>query len=91
MKTPLIQARNLGPVSVREFARLRIHTLEQLQELGWEEACLLWAGRFPSRINLNAFRSVIGAVYGVDWNRIPPDDDARARRLIDRLRRSRRS
>jgi hypothetical protein len=91
MNTPIVKARNLGPVCAREFARLGIYTLEHLRDLGWKEACLMWAERFPSRINLNAFRSVIGAVYDVDWNRIPPEEDADARRTLDQLRRQKRA
>lgn len=88
MPTPLIEGRNIGPVTAREFERLGIYTVEQLRELGWKEACLLWVERFPSRINLNAFRSVAGAVYGVDYNQIPPDEDADVRRTIIELRRA---
>ena len=86
MPTPLIKARNLGPASAREFGKLGIHTLEHLRELGWKEACLLWAEKFPARVNLNAFRSVIGAVYDVDWNRIPPREEEAARRILHQLR-----
>jgi hypothetical protein len=82
----LINGKNIGPVTAREFARLGIHTVEELRELGWKEACLLWVERFPARINLNAFRSVIGAIYGADWNRIPPDEDADAQRTVKELR-----
>ena len=91
MKTPLDQARNLGPVSSREFAALGVHTLEHLCELGWEEACLLWVERYPARVNLNAFTSVIGAVQGVAWNEINPTDRQRAKVLIAELRRRGRS
>lgn len=85
--TPLRRARNLGPVSARELAGLGIQSLEQLREIGWREACLMWAERCPRRINLNAFRSVIGAVYGVSWNEIPVLEDLEARSLIASLRR----
>ncbi len=91
MTTPLDQARNLGPVSSREFAALGVHTLERLCELGWEEACLLWVERYPARINLNAFTSVIGAIQGVAWNEINPADRQRAKVLIAELRRRGRS
>lgn len=84
--TPLTKARNLGPASAGEFAVLGVRTLEHLRELGWREACLMWVERFPSRINLNAFRSVVGAVYGVGWNEIPPEEDAAVRRLLKELR-----
>lgn len=84
--TPLTKARNLGPASAREFAALGVRTLEHLRELGWREACLLWVERFPARINLNAFRSVVGAIYDVPWNRIPPDEEAAVQRLLRELR-----
>ncbi len=87
MTTPLEQARNVGPVWSREFAALGLHTLEHLCEHGWEEACLLWVERYPDRINLNAFTSVIGAIQGVAWNEINPADRQRAKLLIVELRR----
>jgi hypothetical protein len=85
MRTPLIQCRNISPVTAREFGRLGVYTVEQLKELGWKEACLLRAECFLSRINLNVFRSVIGAVYGVDYQ-IPPDEDADTQRKVIELR-----
>jgi hypothetical protein len=90
-RTPLIRGKNIGPVTAGEFERLGIHTLEHLRDVGWREACLLWVERFPSRINLNAFRSVIGAVYGLEYNHIPPDEDAAARRMVENLRRTARA
>ena len=89
MPTPLIEGKNIGPVTAHEFASLGIFTLEQLMDLGWREACLLWVERYPERINLNAFRSVIGAVYNVSYNQIPPQDDAEAVLLVRHLRHSR--
>lgn len=91
MKTPLEQGRNLGPVASREFATFGVHTLEHLCELGWEEACLLWVERYPARINLNAFTSVIGAIKDLAWNEIDPADRQRAKVLIAELRRRARS
>ena len=90
-RTPLIQGKNIGPVTAKEFERLGIYSVEQLQELGWREAFLLWAERFPSRINLNAFRSVIGAVYGLDYNQIPPEEVEEAVRTVQELRRATRA
>ena len=86
MPTSLIEARNIGPVTAREFASLGVFTLEQLMDLGWREACLLWVERYPERINLNAFRSVIGAIHNVDYNQIPPQDDVEAVQLVPSLR-----
>lgn len=89
MRTPIEKARNLGPVSARELASLGIRTLEQLQELGWREACLLWAERYPARINLNAFVSVVGAIREQAWNEIDPASREEARRLVLKLRKER--
>ena len=87
MGTPLIKGRNIGPVVARELERLGISTVEQLKELGWKEVCLLWAESYPARINLNAFRAIIGAVYDLNHNCIPPEEDADARRTVKELRR----
>jgi hypothetical protein len=88
MATPLSKAKNLGPVCVRELAQVDVHTLERLRELGWEEACLMWIERFPARINLNAFRGVIGAIHDVHWNAVPPEEDRVAQRMVKELRRA---
>lgn len=34
--TPIRLARNLGPMSEAEFGAIGIHTLEELQKIGWE-------------------------------------------------------
>lgn len=85
-RTPIAKAKNLGPVSAREFASLGMTALERLQEMGWTEACLLSTERYPARVNLNAFVSVIGAIEERVWHEIDPAVKEEARRLIARLR-----
>ena len=82
-------AKNLGPVCARELGQLGIHTLEHMRDLGWQEVCLKWVERFPSRVNLNAFRCVIGAICDVRWSEIPQEADAEAQRMVRQLRRER--
>jgi hypothetical protein len=87
MRTPIGKARNLGPESEAAFARAGIHSLEHLQELGWEEACLRMVEARPDFLNLNAWVSVIGAIADVDWRRVDPADKERARQRIAALKR----
>lgn len=79
----------LGPTCDPELASLGIHTLDDLRELGWEEACVRWAEAYPLRLNVNAFVGVIAAVEGVDWRRLDDGWKRRARALRDRLARPR--
>ena len=78
--------KNLGPVSRKELHLIGIHSLADIQKLGWEEVCIRWAGRFPQRINLNAFTSIIGAELDCDWRNVPPALRRRAEALASRLK-----
>jgi hypothetical protein len=51
-RTPLENARNLGPTSASELAAAGIHSLEQLREIGWEDALLRLVRACPNRLNL---------------------------------------
>jgi len=77
----------LGPTCGPELASLGIETVEDLQELGWEEACTRWAEAFPLRLNLNAFYGVVAAIEGVDWRDLDDGWKRRVRALRDRLAR----
>ncbi len=79
--------RNIGPLTRAELASVGIHSAEQMVELGWQEVCLRWVEAFPARANLNAFAAVIGAIDGVDWRQIDPEQKEAARKLAQRLRR----
>jgi hypothetical protein len=87
--TKLAKARNLGPQSGAELESIGIKSLEQLREIGWEDACTRWAERYPARVNLNAFASVIGAIHDLDWREIDPALKDEARRLIQTIREER--
>lgn len=87
-RTPIHQARNLGPVSTEVLARVGVVTLEQLIELGWEEVALRVMAEQPRFINLNMLRALIGAIYDVDFRNVPDGELARARELIRTLKES---
>lgn len=82
MNTPISKARNLGPVSEVELESVGITSLEQMVEMGWENVCLRYVEMYPSRLNLNAFTSIIGAIYDQDWRKIDPDLKIQAKKLI---------
>ncbi|MFO0584329.1 MAG: TfoX/Sxy family DNA transformation protein [Anaeromyxobacter sp.] len=75
----------LGPTCAPELASIGLETVEDLRELGWEEACIRWVEAFPLRLNVNAFYGVIAAVEGVDWRELDEGWKRRARALRDRL------
>ena len=85
-RTPVAKARNLGPVTGRELNSVGIYSLEQLRQLGWEEACLRWIRLFPGRLNRNAFSALLGALEDVDWRSLSPTQQLEVERLVHKLR-----
>lgn len=88
--TPLEDPRNLGPVCAPELRHAGIESLEQLRELGWEEAYVRWVELFPERINVNAAVAMIGAEQGIDWRKVSSADRNRAKKIVASLRRAKR-
>lgn len=82
MKRPL-----LGPTCGPELAAIGIETVDDLRELGWEEACIRWSEAFPLRLNVNAFYGIVAAIEGVDWRTLDAGWKARIRALKTRLAR----
>ena len=80
------KALNIGPICSAELSSIGIDTLEKLQDLGWEEVFLRWVEAYPERINVNAATGLIGAEEEIDWRSVPPLKKAKARALVDRLR-----
>jgi hypothetical protein len=77
----------LGPTCDPELASIGIHTLDDLRDLGWEEACIRWAEAYPLRLNVNAFYGIVAAIEGVDWRDLDQGWRARIRALKARLAR----
>jgi hypothetical protein len=88
--TPIVQARNLGPVTSRELRELGIETLAQLRREGWESVFRRWTEAFPERVHETACRALAGAVEACDWRLLPPDLLADVRRVVAEVRAARR-
>lgn len=86
-RTALSKLVNFGPVTLPEFEAMGIRTFGQLEELGWEEVCRKWVENFPERLNVNAFIGVIATLEGISWTKVTASDRAKARRLVNVLRR----
>lgn len=80
--TPIEQARNLGPTSGAELRSVGIESLEQLIDIGWEEAFEKWVIAYPERVNLNAATALIGAVENCDWREVPASLKSEAKVLV---------
>ena len=80
------KALNIGPICSAELSSIGIDTVEKLQDLGWEEVFLRWIEAYPERINLNAATGLIGAEEEIDWRSVTPLKKAKARALVERLR-----
>jgi hypothetical protein len=83
---PLAQVKNFGPVTLAEFHALGLFTLEQLEELGFEEVCRKWVERYPERLNANAFLGVVTALEETVWTQASQSQKAAARRMAEGLR-----
>ena len=78
---------NFGPVTLREFKEMGLTTFGHLEDLGWEQVCRKWVEKFPERLNANAFVGVIAALEGIPWTQASASDRAKARVLVNLLRR----
>ena len=84
---PLSKLVNFGPVTLREFKKMGLTTFGHLEDLGWEAVCRNWVEHFPERLNVNAFVGVIATLEGIPWTQASASDRAKARGLVDLLRR----
>lgn len=82
IKTPLTEARNLGPVTVPFLMKVGIESKEDLISLGWEEAGLRLMSEHPRFINLNLLRALIGACLDLDFREIPAKELEKARSML---------
>ncbi len=80
--TPIEESKNFGPVSSKLLREVGITTLEELKELGWQQAAFRISQQNPRFINLNMFRALIGACLALDWRNIPAKELAQARELL---------
>jgi hypothetical protein len=85
--TPLARLINFGPVTLSELHAMGLTTYGQLEELGWQQVCRMWVENFPERLNVNAFIGVIATLEGIRWTEVSASDQAKARSLVDELRR----
>ena len=86
MRIKIEDAKNLGPVSAAEMQALGVEYLDQIEEMGWEEFCIRYVELFPSRLNLNAFTAIIGALHDQDWRSVDPGLKSEAKQLIARIK-----
>ena len=83
MPTPIEEGRSLGPKSGAVLREVGITTVEELRELGWEEALIRVAEHDPRWINAN----MAYAADDIDWRTVTPVQKAAAKRVCERLRR----
>ena len=86
----LKNVKNFGPVCAAEFASFGVTTLDQLEELGFEESARLWVEHFPERLNANAFVGIIATLDGIVWTKASARQRALAQKMVDLLKRERR-
>ncbi len=84
--TPIERARNLGPTTAAEMRRAGIATVEDLREMGWQEAWARVVEMFPNRRNANMGYGLAGADLAIDWRELPPEVKAEVKSMLARLR-----
>ena len=85
--TPIEEGLNLGRVSGSELQSVGVESLEQLIEMGWEEAFIKLTEYHPHRLNLNMLTSLIGAIENQSWKDLDPPLKAEAKQFLNRLKR----
>lgn len=86
MRSPLLQVRNLGPMSAYMLAEAGIQSVEDLRELGAVEAYARLKFAFGRRIGLNALWALDAGLADIDWRSLPPERKAELRAsLAERL------
>jgi len=87
MPTPIEDGRSLGPKSGAVLRAAGIVTVEELRELGWEEALVRVAELDPRWINANMAYGLMAAIDDVDWRELTATQKAAGKRACERLRR----
>ncbi len=64
-----------------------ITTLEQIQDLGFEEMCRKYIEYYPDRLNANAFLGIICSLDGTVWTKASLGQRRQAAVMVDLLRR----
>jgi len=85
-KTLIKDAKNLGPIVSAELEAIDIIYLEQLQKMGWQDSCVKYVEYYPSRLNLNAFCAIIGAINNQDWRKVDSNLKLEAKKLIRNIK-----
>ena len=65
---------------------MRITTLEQIVQMGFEETCRKWVQFYPERLNANAFLGVICSIENTVWTCATKSQREAAHGLVKALR-----
>jgi TfoX C-terminal domain len=90
-KTLLKNVKNFGPVTLAEFESIGLTSLEQIEELGFEESCRRYIETYPKRLNANAFLAILCALERTVWTQATPSQRAAAHRMTKKLKRIKRA
>ncbi|MCR9291969.1 MAG: TfoX/Sxy family protein [bacterium] len=88
------ELRNLGPKCEYDLNSVGIDSLDDLRELGVEQAFVrvvigrMRRGQDVSSLNLNYLYALHGALYDVDWRRLAAEDKQRYRLFLADMRAS---
>lgn len=89
MSTPIEEAINIGPLTGAELRSVGISSLEDLQEIGWEQVCRRWCEAFPERLHAMAAYALLGAEREINLLNLTKKERVAAKNLIQALKRER--
>ncbi|MBV8086674.1 MAG: TfoX/Sxy family DNA transformation protein [Chloroflexi bacterium] len=77
--TDIASAINIGPALAKDLREAGIHTLEELQAMGYREAIRRLRAAAPKRDCTHSMLALAGALEGKRWMALPADTRARVR------------
>lgn len=87
MPSPVSSIRNLGPATEAAFAKAGIHSAEEIQDMGADEAYRRWlaAGQPPHFIG---YYCLVMGLQGRGWNDCQGDEKKALRKRFDAIKAS---
>jgi hypothetical protein len=86
IKTPLKKVVNTTPGIVMELAAMGYHTLEDLQQIGWEKLCISYSKIHTGRLNPEFFTLLYAIVNNIELRKVTKDKLKLAVKLVKKIK-----
>lgn len=78
----LTSLRNIGPKSAAWLESVGINSVNELFDIGVEEAYRKVRAAYPDRVSLNMLYALQGALLDLPWNELPEEMKSQLRRAV---------